>query len=329
MSKDTVIVDASLLKNSACRLRMFYEGYLGLKGKVLGNDLHFGTAFHLFRSVYRITNDWNKAFIEAHKCFKNGPENLITKDNKKYLTPGFLTTCMAKYEEKYDPTKDRLVPVIDEHGDTLVEPKSRFIFPYFITDDVDILIAGTMDEMSYQHQDGPYTQPGYVITDCKTSGAWKIREFFEGFKLSPQLLMYRWAIRKYAQFLPNSIWAKIDASPTTAAMIEGVFYKSSSDEDSGASVSITRSDRIYFKDEQLLDFEFLVRRKCQQLAEDIMLFRRQGVLPYREGMVNDACNTKFGLCPYFQLCCARDDEERESLVEANFVKKKYNPLAFS
>lgn len=325
-NKTTVIIDASSLKNSSCRLRFFNDVFIGYRGSGgLDGVMFFGSAFHHFRATYRTTNDWNKAYADGLTYFKNPSAPVSCR--KKFLNAQFLSECMIKYEEVFDVHKERLVPVIDKSGDTLVEPRTRFALPFIITEDIDILIAGTMDEMAYQHASG-YTPAGYRIVDCKTSGTWKIRDYMASYRLSPQLLMYRFAIKQYAKLQPDSIWADIDNSPTTAGLIEGVFYKGD-DEGGKTGVNITRSDAIFFKPEMLFEFEVLLRRQCEKLIDDIRVYKMTGNVPIREGLINDSCSTKFGPCGYSEVCCAVDDEARESILEQQFIRKFYNPLAFN
>lgn len=324
--KTTVIVDASCIKSSACGLKLFYDVVDGYTGGHLNNDIHWGSAFHKFRAVYRETNDWFKAAKAGQDTFHS--REIKVKENKKYLTVGFLNKAFIKYEERLPFYKDKLVPVIDDTGNVLIEPASRFAFPYIITDDVEIIVAGTMDEMSFQHADGFDAPAGYRIVDCKTSGSWKIREYLESYKLSTQLMMYRWAIKQYAKLHPGSIWDRIDKSPNVAGLIEGVFHRGEDTEES-AAVTIARSKPIYFLPWQIEEFEVLLHRVCMNLIEHIRHFRKTGQRPMREGIINDSCSTKFGPCSYAEVCPSVDEEQRQAKLESLYIKRQYNPLQFS
>lgn len=305
-----------------------YTGVLGYTGKKLNNDIHWGSSFHKFRSVYRTTNDWGKACKEGIEYFKNN-SHVIVKKNKVYLTQALLLTAFIKYEEQYKQEKDTLVPVIDENGDSLVEPRTRFAVPLYIESDIEVLLAGTLDELSYEHG-SHFVSAGYRITDCKTSGAYKIREFFDGYRLSTQMLTYRSAIRRYAKQKPGSIWDKVNKAGASC-LIEGVFHKSKDPEveGAGASVSITRSDPLPFVDWQIDEFDGLLDATVKKYVENVRRLKKDGKLPPREGLINDSCDTKFGPCPFTNICTCVDEEQKESMLEEYFTRKDYNPLMFN
>jgi ATP-dependent exoDNAse (exonuclease V) beta subunit len=187
MNKTIVIIDASSLKNSHCILKFFNDTYIGYKEHTQDSVLCWGSAFHKFRAYYRETKQALVALKIAQAYFSNTP--MVVKDNKKYLNSTFLTDVCLQYETKYE--NDSFETVVNPHTKkNLIEPETRFAFPFIIEPDIEILCAGTMDEI------GKWRGGKYCIVDCKTSVTWKIREFFTGYKLDPQMLMYRWTLKK-------------------------------------------------------------------------------------------------------------------------------------
>lgn len=322
--KITVVLDASLLKGSSCLLRMFRDCVMGYKSETLNNDTHWGSAFHAFRSTWLLTGDEDLALHTAEKLWND--EEIHVKDKKRYLTTQFLTAACLDYADKY--RSERAEPVIDpETNKKLVEPYSRFSFPLYSTDTVDVLGAGTMDDLKWAFEDSWHGGAGYRITDLKTAMAFNSWAFFDSYFLNPQLIMYRWAIRRYARYRPDSIWAIIDRSPNVGAMIDGVFYRGAR-EGEKPTVEFKRSKIITFKDWQIEEFERGVMRKVLQLVEAIEKWRLLGIYPDREGVVTNSCDERWGPCKYCQACASPDKESAEAWLEQNFTRRYYNPLTF-
>ena len=322
--KLTIFLDASSLKNSSCLRRQFYDIVEGYKEGTPNNDTVFGTAFHKFRAHWRETGDFFKAMNMAKKCYEESPK--IEKQNKKFLTTGFLLSVCEQYEEAYK--NDEFQVYRDKQGNSLIEPATRFAFPYHSDDDVDILIAGTMDELGRFR-----ISKNFGICDVKTSVAYDIRKFMNSFKLSPQLKMYRWALRKYAKFNPDSIWAEIDRE-VVCCFIDGVFYKAPA-KDGTPTVTLARKDHfgaynyIIFKDSDLEEFERMLKIHIIDIfLPSIKHYLKTGEIPDREGILTDSCDGKFGPCKYAEACSSPDKEAREAYLNHTFVKRHYNPMTF-
>lgn len=324
--KLTIILDASALKNSSCMLRMFYDVVCGYKEALPNNDTVFGSAFHTFRAHWRLTGDWFGAVAKAKKYYALTEKNI--KKNKTFLTEGFLVEICRQYEEKY--TNDEFEVFRKPDGVALIEPETRFAFPFYTDNELDILMAGTMDEMGRFR-----ISKHFGICDVKTSAVWDIRTFMNSFKLNPQLLLYRWAVQKYAKFAPDSIWAEIESN-TIKCFIDGIFYKKGTN-DSGPSATLMRKDEfgsidyIIFKQKEIDEFDGQVTKHILGeggFKDGVKRWISTGQIPPRQGIVTDSCNTKFGMCKYAAACSAPDDEARKYYFQNNFITKMYNPMTF-
>lgn len=318
--KIAIILDASALSNSSCMLRMFRDTVIGYKETYLNNDTHFGTAFHAFRAKYRETGDDLRAMADAIKTWNE--ESVLVKDKKKYLTTGFLTHVCQSYVDKYQDDKFEKVKLPD--GRFLIEPVTKFAFPFIITDTVEVLLAGTMDEI------GKWRNGGYSIADAKTTSSWKYNDFLDKFWLSPQFLTYRFTLQEYAKLNPGSIWEEIEAT-NPSCFVDGVFYGSCSETgEQVATVKFARNREPYiqFKKADLEMYERLLRVKINQLLEAIAHWQKTKKLPDKEGIINGACNNVFGECKYAKVCKATDWEQRDALLGREFKIQKYNPLNF-
>ncbi len=330
-----VMLDASSLSNSSCILRLFNIVVEGYKPKLENNDVCFGTAFHLFRKIFREKGEEGLAegINVAKKYFLETP--MREKPNKKYLNTTFLMKVCLGYAEKY--AKDSFKPIRVKvkkkiEGSDNFDPGDRrdFIeieeplleikgaFPYYVDDDIEILMAFTIDEIGKQEN-------GIVsIMDAKTTSMWDIKSYFQSFELSPQLRFYKWALFKYAKAFPESFIGKL-CDDIIGCQIDGIFYKGA-DKD----VEYKRSDVMLFSDDpRMEEFESLIDSKVRKLVIKIKDWKNRGFTPMREGMLNGSCETKYGKCDFFQSCAAIDKETRNVILDYNFIKKHYNPLSFS
>ncbi len=319
----TITIDASALKDAACNLRAFRNVVLGLKEKGLNNDTHFGSCFHQFRSVYRTTGNADLAIHNAEKMWRDA--DIIIKDKKKYVDNGFLMKACMDYAEQY--VHDRYRPVLDKQtGKLLVEPYTRFAFPFYADDKVEVLVAGTMDEVAFGNDTVWNGGSGYRIVDAKTSAAWNSYTYFNEYILNPQLLVYRWAIHEYALFKPDSIWAEIDKSPNVGCMIDGIFYKAGKANEQ-PTIEFKRSNVFTFNRRQVEEMRRGVTYIVKRLVESIHHWIETGEEPYRDGVITNLCNeSRWGVCKYCYACSGPDRDAIDARLEEGFIKREYNPM---
>lgn len=306
------MLDASAFKESSCIKRTFNTVIQGYKSRVNENVIEFGVAFHKFREmIRRDSTKFGEALLAAKQYYITTPKH--TKKNKEYLTPDFLWTVCNAYYTKY--LCDRFKPK-KHKGEALLE--LPFSFPYLIEDDVEILMAGTIDEI------GNYGNSQLdIIMDAKTTGIWDVKEYFRGFKLSPQMIFYRWAIRKYAESFPNS-WVKEMDINDVGCVIDGIFYGGKEE----GNIQLLRSNVMLFPERLVQELDQLIRVKVQELLVHVREWLATGKVPMKYGMLNGACETVYGKCKFFNSCCAPDEEAEQFLLEKDYVKGFYNPLAF-
>jgi hypothetical protein len=317
--KTIVLCDASLFKTSSCLLRMFYQGVLGIRSRLNNNDMEIGSAFHKFRATFRRKGKegFGEGLNEALAYWQNTP--MVVKSNKKYLNDNFLIKMCNTYAAKYAKDDFELVTTDRDYNDipagtALIEPVTRFMFPYYVDDDVEILIAGTIDEL------GKWRNGIHCIVDAKTTSSWNIEDYFRGYDMSPQLICYRWAWEQYAIAYPDSFFAKIFESDI-GTFIDGVFY-------AGAEKDIIckRSNVFLFPRDQIVEFDNLVAHKVEELVREVRNWRQTSKVPMRFGLLNGACETPYGRCLYFNACAARDQVTREIIFNRDFKQHAYNPM---
>jgi hypothetical protein len=316
--KLTIIIDASSLKNSACLRRQFFDVVQGYREAGLNNDTHFGSAFHKFRAHYRTTGDFERATLLAKRLYEI--DGVTVKPKKTFLTSGFLISICDQYAEKYKNDDFQKYK-------NLIEPESRFMFPYHTCDEFDILVAGTMDELGQFR-----ITKHFGICDVKVSGMWDLKRFLTSYKLNPQLILYRWAVRQYAKHYPDSVWAEIDRG-IVAAFIDGVFYKAGTASSDGPTVTFMRKDEwngdgyILFKDEQIETFGRMLDEHIGRFIVAIKQWIKTGKIPEPYGLLTDSCDGKFGPCKYAKVCTAPDKIAMDARL-AEFEQRHYNPMNF-
>ena len=299
-------LDASAASTSSCGRRLYNTVVLGYRSPLNNNDMEFGSAFHLFIKVMKLTGgDYAQAIKAATERY-SVPMNV--KRQKQYMDTTFLLKCCMDYWQKFAEKDDFVTQCSPESGKALVELK--FEWPFYQDDELEIILAGTIDDIC-KHKHGTW-----AIRDYKTTSAGDIDEYLRGYRMSPQLLFYRYVMGRYAWAYPDSIFAEL-CKRNCACFIEGIFIRGKD-----KPLEVKRSDMFQFTEADLNEFEILLTRKVERLVEMI-----KHEIPMREGLLNGACDAKFR-CPYFDLCAANDDTVRDHLLRRNFIIKPYDPATF-
>jgi hypothetical protein len=315
--KTLLLLDASAFKESSCLLKLFYNVVYGFRSPTNSIEIEWGSAFHLFKSTLRQksnpdTSDFAVAAAKAREYFTKTPYYSGGKMTAYMENPEYLWNACYTYFIKYQ--KDDFEIVNDDEGNALVELK--FAIPYYIDDDVEVIMMGTKDEL------GKFKNGIYAIADLKTSSAYDVEKYLDSYKLSPQLLMYYWACHEYAKLYPDSIYAKV-VEHGLGVFIDGVFRHGKD-----KPIELVRSSIRMFNSRDLQDFSILLRYKTLRLINAVKEWRRdKSVLPLREGMLNDSCAGKYP-CKYLTACATQDQETAFMLLEKQFTQVKYDPATF-
>lgn len=351
MTKRIIRLDASALKESACDYRLNMIVIEGYRDKLPMNDTQYGTAVHKFISMMYLTHGNMMESLKAAKIDFQKPSEL--REKKDYLTEThFIKTCFDYWQNFLE--KDDFELLIDEkakcwqckgHGldkvnseirgcniecaicsgkGTLSSPMVEVTFEIKIYEDEHYIVylCGTIDKL------GKFKNGCYALGDYKTTSSWDIKNYFNQYELSTQLLTYRYAIKKMGEIYPDSLLGHINQFPI-GAFIDGVFLKSAKE------TSFKRSE-VYFTDKKhtdglLQEYEWNLGNIVTNLINDIALNHP----PSRNGLTNGACANGYGtsspngaLCRFFHLCACKDDIARAHVLKNNFAKKEYHPLKF-
>jgi hypothetical protein len=303
--KKQILLDASALKESACFLRVYRILVSGYQEKMTNNDVVYGSAFHKFVAEW-ITNRENPqpGMKLAKDYFENTPK--FVKHKKQWMTTAHLLNTCYEYHAKYSNYDNISALSIDNNP--VIEKK--FSWPYYVDDDVEVLLCGTTDLLGYM--DGIP-----VFVDHKTTSMWDIEGYFEAFQLSPQMMFYKFCLENFFGKVlpPNPIGDFVRKG--LSCVINGVFLGSSKD------TQFERSQLYTFSDQQMSDFKYLLDDKVDRLVD-----LAKNVEDYRmkDGMMHGACETVYGKCKYFGPCTAPDAETEQIILDARFDRRPYNPM---
>lgn len=323
--KKILCIDASSLKKTSCGRKFFLSVSEGYRNKKDNNQLLYGTCFHKCAEAMALGLSEMDAYQAAMKKWDDDIGDCEIKYTAKYLDRDHLSGTLMKFfmESKCNDilTKRKCLNV---NGQTLAECK--FSIPVYSSDEVDVLVQGTMDGI-FQMENGTI-----CIGDWKTTTAKDPEGFFYGFKLSTQLRMYRWAIDWYIEHYPESPFAlAFKGQDKVGAFIFGVFLNSK-------EPAQFRSSQIFnFSKDNMKEFSEMLDDAIEEVVHNWIRFRDTGLYPSPEGIINNSCQEAFGSsCPYYHACSSsvgmNAGEDSHGLFEAvlrnNFVKKDYRPLTF-
>lgn len=325
--KIVVRIDASSLKESGCGLRFFLQTYKGYTPKGgTANDLVYGSAFHKGVETYDLTEgDKHKALQAGLEYWEANQEGIFVKDNSKHLNAAHLTVALTRYfsEVNTNPIFTDQQPL--KIGESILV-EQKFSIVIYEDDRIKILLQGTIDRLAEIKRTA-----AILIDDWKTSKAWDKDSFFEGFKCSPQLRTYVWALKRLAFMYPDGELGQLVKDKKIYACIHAAFLKSP------IGVEFGRSQLIPFSSGDMEDFEILLMGAVSSLVRDIEDHLTTGKYPLPDGILNGNCQAPYGgMCKYFSVCSSLvgtpDNTDRvrlmTGLLNSKMDKREYRPLKF-
>jgi len=299
-------IDASSLSSAACVLhwkRVVVDGY---REKVSGASLVYGSAVHKYIDMmYQTKGNIALARNAAYEVFRR--PKIQTSDNYHLLDERhLLTTCYNVWEDFI---------LRDSNFQTLELPNGKpatelnFSIPYKVIGDYQINLCGTIDRL------GKLQGGCYLIRDFKTTSRYNVKEYLADYKMSKQLRFYTLALRLMHRMYPDSLLGQIGGT-TLGAQIDGIFLKSKPSDNEYVS-----SDVFMFTNETMEEFEEILNYNIDRLISAIQQDKF-----LREGIVNGTCKSEYR-CKFWGVCGA-PKEVQTTMLERDFQKVPYNPLAF-
>lgn len=316
MNRTTILLDPSAMKESSCCLRLDRILIQGYTSAINSSDIEYGSAFHLYRQVMvkSTSPSADAAHIEgviaALRYFKQTP--MSVKFNKQFLTATHLRETCDAYDEHYRINGMEDWEVVRwPDGKPMVE--LRVPLPYYVTPegDIEVLLLGTIDEICQHRQSGEY-----AIKDYKTTSVWDTKKYFAGYRLSTQLMFYKYLLQSYAKLFPTSSLAKVTSGGNIGCFIDGVFLGSNK------KTGFERSEVFRFDESKMQEFE----KGIKSVVEKLVYYTRNPSELYREGMLNSSCEKVYGACKFAEVCGVPDEETGKMILANEFVKRPYDPM---
>lgn len=311
-------IDASSLKDAHCLRKLFWRIVGGYRTKGADIEMHYGTCFHHFAEQVARGVDPTVAEVSAREMF------MATICNQKYgkdylnavhlsLTCRLYTMMLQEASNQWNAA-DILASPID--NSPLVECK--FSLPIYADAGVEILLQGTMDRISKIKGRGCM-----VIEDFKTTSSKDPDLYFKGFKMSPQMLTYTFALHQLAAANPYGLFGRLmKENPTVGCRIKGVFL------DPKLSTRFVASEIAFFAEAELEKYYNWLMALCQQIVFAV----KTNTIPDPVGIYTDTCRSAFGsYCPFFDICkneTTLKPEGMQHMLKAHFQQKDYKPLEF-
>ncbi len=298
--KPKLQIDASLLKEFSCQRRVYIKSILGKSVPLPNINLVIGSAFHLFASEYVNTGEVAPALVEATQFF-NGKSCTIGPD-KQWMNGAYLMAMCTGFIDFYASTPKQ--EVLTMNGQKCLE--KRFLYPYREYETVDMFLSGTIDMITINHD-----LKIIWIKDYKTTSLWDQSKFFKGFDMSIQLRFYRLLFRALLDR------AGLFPDYEIRSRVVGVFIANNK-----APIFKESSD-ILFRQQDLDDVKIGIEEKANVLAGLHKRYVEGKGLPYPEGIVNDTCERKFGLCDFYRACSKSNPIDE---LNISYVDSTYDPM---
>jgi len=310
MPKRTFFLDATSLRTTPCSRKYHYTAMRGFRHPERKLAIEYGVAFHKFLASWRASG-YTSAELGLREAAEHyAAPDLLVQQQADYRTLDHLFATIKQYVEFYT-SNDSFIPFRNDQGHALVE--QRFTWPAYEDSELRILCCGTIDAI------GTYCG-SLCISDCKTTSMWDTKEYLAGFRLSQQMMFYRHSLNVLAGRYPTNL----GGLKNLPCFIDGVFLKKPAKTDRGnkESCKLERSDLIDFEPDVMEEFEHGLGKFIQDLAVQI---KNNDFKP--DGLINGACEGKYGKCEFFEVCSASKGN-REYMLENMFKVVEYNPLTF-
>lgn len=341
----TISISNSALSSSGCILAFKRTVIDGYKEPASSSNIVYGEAVHKYIDMMFKTNEHIPTAIAAATRVFNQPK--VSKNRSPHLDDQrhMIATAFDVWERyvKEDTgfsllmldlpcwccggKGKQIVPIQSEIvlGDQEIDcqwckgaghyirPATELTFsiPYYKDEFIEVNLEGTIDSIGKVNGGIP------AIRDWKTTSTWDREGYFYPYRLSKQLRFYGLALKLMAEREPTSALGMIGAN-AFGAIIDAIFIKPSVNDN-----RCLRSEVFTYSDKEFSDFRNTLDNFIGRLSDHVS----KNYFP-KEGIIKNACEKKYGLCPFFTVCSV-NDEVANVLLKRDFKQTKYNPLNYS
>jgi len=320
MEKQIYRISSTALGNSACMLHFDRQVRFGYKAPLMDAKMVYGVAFHKFMEGMYTHGD----MVRVRKATRAAFDIPKDEDKKSQHYNDFnhlWSVCLTTWEDWV--LKDSTFEVMAIDGVSLVE--QTFELEYYEDDYIKVYLCGTLDTI------GKIQGGCYAIRDWKTTSTWDAKSYMHKYDMSRQLRFYRLALRIMHERDPESVLGKIGGQ-VVGAFIDGVFVKANMNE-----VTWARSSCYQYSDASIALFRIQLDKFINRLSTDWQdhEYSQLGAVEYqqirfgKQGLINGACEGKYGkLCPFFNVCAA-PEQHSELLLKRDFIQVPFNPADYN
>lgn len=312
MPKRIIRVNASLLKQSTCFLRVYRLGIEGYKSPCQTNDIEFGSAGHLFLSeMAKSKGDLPASLCKARDYFKDTP--MLINPQKKYLDDLALSSACVQYWSHLQ-REDTFKILVDDKGEPAVEV--TFDNKYYEDEQFEVRLQGTIDKI------GKFDNGCFALGDYKfTSRPWgsdvkrKMEDYFKQHEMGCQLRFYLYNILLKAKNEPSELLSEI-TKRQVGCFIDAIFTSPSE------AAEFKRSRIFFFSLEDMQEFENMLKGFVMTL----LTILKQDTIPPRHGVLNGACAGGYKPCQFIDVCNAPSEVAKQHVLKNNFKQEPYMPI---
>lgn len=317
MDKQTIHLDASILKNFNC-FRYYY--WKAVKGKSQFSKSTykqaFGTAIHRFLQDFYSGKKFQDCVQSGSDYYKDYAVDVPPDNPLEYRYMTNLLAIFLEYGkihkrsqvgEKWEMQKGDFIPFKIKDKTTL---ETKFSIPVFETEKFILCLSGTIDMLA------SYGGHDIVVVDHKTTGMPYIEKFFTNFELDIQTMLYSRVCKDilgldyYPPIVINGFFLK---KPTQKAQKEGRFD----------GCNFTVSPLFMYSESQMKAFNFWLASRIEAVTEAM----KRDFVGEENNYNYSACHTAWGQCEFFNVCKC-EPEFHETILERDFVDREYNPMQF-
>lgn len=211
-----------------------------------------------------------------------------------HRTLGLAQEVISRYNETYGQEPFALFKA--PTGSNIVE--EPFAYPLGIVSKIKVVWTGVIDL--------PIVDSGEnFVMDHKSTSKYG-DYYFADFVLSSQFMGYSWVLReKYG-------------IEVKGAMVNALIVRKPGKTDRAKDPIEFKRQKIYFDNDQLDEW----RKDTLTLVEEMIAADTKGYFPKH----TTQCTTKFGACPYLQLCALSPSVRELSLLSNEYKDDEWDPL---
>lgn len=302
-------LSSSALSHSCCILDLYRTVVQGYKPPAMPAKMIYGIAVHKFIEVMYLTGGHiPTAREQAMITFASMPriedrKSVHMSDINHMCAVALMTWefCVKK-EIDFEILLLDNKPAVEQSFQIEIYRDDRFIFNW----------CGTIDRIGKKHNGI------WILPDWKTTSSWNPDEHLAQYQLKNSPRGYVLGLKLWAEKHPESILGQIGKTKV-GVRIDGIYIKPAIND------TKFKSSEVYtYEDSEIEEFRQMIISLCINLSMAIQMnkFVKQGIL-------NGACNKKFGLCNFWGVCRQTNPIVMDTLLKRDFLQVKFNPLAYN